>query len=611
MSAPTPKPPRRKLVTADLFEVQARKAERGTVTRIDTVAAAPRFAGLGEGRPLPGGFRSRAEAAMSADFKAVRLHSGPPAQSYLDDAGVTAMTAGPDILVSGDAALADPDGEALMLHELTHVLQQTGLRGPDGRLRATRRYSAGRPYADGGPLEGDGAPERDDLVNLLIVRHAALALADPHLVALIARLDGLTDLEGAPGATLAAEVTAGRVVGLPVDVLDMSAAARGLLYDLMKFGGFPAQARDLLIADTELMSVARHAPFLEYLATDPVAQAAIFETGLAPGTEPYRLLTRRLPAAMFNYLMGVGRRYQGIYDLDAYWDPLEDETQDWARLGRNDGHYMTGHLVLDLERTLGQFMGQQESQLAWILDPRHGMHFATLRLRQRLAWSAAEWASDFAGRLAPVQSAAALIEGLEGVAERATAAEMFWGHAIARLNTLAEADIDEIESLPESPLVERVRNRIERDGLHLLETPGRDYLSRSDYRNRRTRLTRGLNELGSTLSRSTRAAWTDEDAEAGPELGGEREVAGILAGVLEEISDTLTAYTDRTSGASDRQIVDLQRAQRVGTARILGWTGAVLGSTRLQARAEEVRESRDIEQHSLFLISDWTEDRRA
>jgi hypothetical protein len=83
------------------------------------------------GRPLPDGVRAKMESVFGTDFSDVRVHVGPQATSI----GAVAFTAGSRIVFApGQYNPETPQGQALLGHELAHVVQQrTGrVRNPFG-----------------------------------------------------------------------------------------------------------------------------------------------------------------------------------------------------------------------------------------------------------------------------------------------------------------------------------------------------------------------------------------------------------------------------------------------------------------------------------------------
>src|ERR1700729_3659329 len=73
------------------------------------------------GWPLPREIKSKMETALGANFSDVRIHVGPEAASI----GAIAFTWGSDIhFAPGQYNPHPPQGQFLLGHELTHVVQQ-------------------------------------------------------------------------------------------------------------------------------------------------------------------------------------------------------------------------------------------------------------------------------------------------------------------------------------------------------------------------------------------------------------------------------------------------------------------------------------------------------
>ncbi|MEM9489870.1 MAG: DUF4157 domain-containing protein [Myxococcota bacterium] len=81
------------------------------------------------GEPLPEEVRAEMESVMGMDFSAVRIHVGPQAESI----GALAFTRGMDIFFApGQYQPSSEEGQRLLGHELTHVVQQA-----QGRVTTT------------------------------------------------------------------------------------------------------------------------------------------------------------------------------------------------------------------------------------------------------------------------------------------------------------------------------------------------------------------------------------------------------------------------------------------------------------------------------------------
>ena len=81
----------------------------------------------GGGQPLPDGTRQQMESSMGADFSGVRVHNDSGAAQMNKDLSAHAFTHGKDIYFnSGKYDPQHKDGQHLLAHELTHVVQQGG-----------------------------------------------------------------------------------------------------------------------------------------------------------------------------------------------------------------------------------------------------------------------------------------------------------------------------------------------------------------------------------------------------------------------------------------------------------------------------------------------------
>jgi hypothetical protein len=79
----------------------------------------------GNGRPLPRSFRQKMEQTFAADFGRVNLHIGETADHLNRSLQARAFTTGQDIFFRrGEYDPASSEGQQLLAHELTHVLQQ-------------------------------------------------------------------------------------------------------------------------------------------------------------------------------------------------------------------------------------------------------------------------------------------------------------------------------------------------------------------------------------------------------------------------------------------------------------------------------------------------------
>jgi hypothetical protein len=99
----------------------------------------------GGGSPLPNSVREHMEPRFGADFGSVRVHADSEAGQLNDDLQARAFTHGNDIYMgSGASAPGSTDGDRLLAHELTHVIQQSGRK--DRVARWGKGMGGGTPH---------------------------------------------------------------------------------------------------------------------------------------------------------------------------------------------------------------------------------------------------------------------------------------------------------------------------------------------------------------------------------------------------------------------------------------------------------------------------------
>jgi uncharacterized protein DUF4157 len=89
---------------------------------VDTILHSP-------GQPLDSAARTFMDSRFGYDFSSVRVHTDQIAARSAATVAALAYTVGSHVIFgSGRYAPAEPDGQRLLAHELTHVVQQDGLR---------------------------------------------------------------------------------------------------------------------------------------------------------------------------------------------------------------------------------------------------------------------------------------------------------------------------------------------------------------------------------------------------------------------------------------------------------------------------------------------------
>ncbi|MGW3347184.1 eCIS core domain-containing protein [Nonomuraea rubra] len=137
----------------DVPELQAAARPGGPRPATAAVARYVGSLGPGSGRPLPAAARQALEPRFGRDFGGVRVHTDAAAATAARAVNASAFTVGSHIVFgAGRYAPATAAGRALLAHELTHVVQQSGRRDvpaiqrvPWGACPKGKRLSAARP----------------------------------------------------------------------------------------------------------------------------------------------------------------------------------------------------------------------------------------------------------------------------------------------------------------------------------------------------------------------------------------------------------------------------------------------------------------------------------
>jgi len=100
----------------------------GQVTgNLDTAPPSVDHVLSGSGRPLDSALQQNMEQRFGHDFSQVRVHTGAAAEQSARDVNAHAYTVGQNIVFAADRFVpGSHDGQRLLAHELTHVVQQSG-----------------------------------------------------------------------------------------------------------------------------------------------------------------------------------------------------------------------------------------------------------------------------------------------------------------------------------------------------------------------------------------------------------------------------------------------------------------------------------------------------
>lgn len=103
---------------------------------------------MGSGRKLDSGVRARMESAFGVGFGHVRVHTGASAAGLSGRLNARAFTTGEHVAFgAGEYRPGTPIGDALIAHELAHVIQQRGGKKSPSPMQAEAVQPAGSLYA--------------------------------------------------------------------------------------------------------------------------------------------------------------------------------------------------------------------------------------------------------------------------------------------------------------------------------------------------------------------------------------------------------------------------------------------------------------------------------
>jgi hypothetical protein len=115
----------------------------------------------GSGQQLPRSERSQLEEGFGTSFGDVRVHTDSESDALNRSMGARAFTTGSDIyFASGEYKPSSPDGQRVLGHELTHVVQQRSM-GATGPMTVGAADDAHEQHADHVSSALQAAPARE------------------------------------------------------------------------------------------------------------------------------------------------------------------------------------------------------------------------------------------------------------------------------------------------------------------------------------------------------------------------------------------------------------------------------------------------------------------
>ncbi len=140
------------------------------------------------GTPLESSTREFMESRMGHDFSDVRIHKGSDAESTSKDLNAKAYTVGKDIAFGkGEYQPETHEGKKLIAHELTHTIQQGGVRRKEKKnpqASTKMNYPEVLPAIQSEPIQKKDSPDRKLVVQRVLrgrkLRNAIKSNRDDH-----------------------------------------------------------------------------------------------------------------------------------------------------------------------------------------------------------------------------------------------------------------------------------------------------------------------------------------------------------------------------------------------------------------------------------------------
>ena len=141
-------------LTSEEEELLQAKEESGATPQVTPETQAAIDAMRGGGAPLDPATRAFMEPRFGHDFSRVRVHTDARAATVARSLDALAFTVGDDIAFApGQYRPGSDEGRALLAHELTHTIQQTG---GAARVQRQENVNTGSPSTGNSPSPGSG-----------------------------------------------------------------------------------------------------------------------------------------------------------------------------------------------------------------------------------------------------------------------------------------------------------------------------------------------------------------------------------------------------------------------------------------------------------------------
>jgi hypothetical protein len=610
----------------DAFERQADElaqrivyGETNVAHRVTRTRAAHFHLPGNQGRPLAPTVRQEMEKAFGADLGAVRIHTGAAATEAARENAAEAFASGRDIYFRDGRFHPETEaGRRLLAHELTHVLQQTGRTGTDGRLHANAVFGPGEVQCF--PPQGTTPA---DAFDLLVSRYNNRATAtDLH--------DTMEEVRTMIGSALAPnQPQSARPLADAVRTFQTrTGIARGFVVDCLKVMGFNQAAFQLLDADPryEIQVGTAQLSFLQFLNSPPRGAAWIGDALRLPAfrtfwpnaiVRSYRdfFLQPHSPPPPENAELRdrFNTEWQRRNDLDTSSElvPHERVLLAWSLLhdidvervqACSDAHSQNGATTTRITATevRARLLRQLRDRQQAIIDDEHEPAFRRL-IAERLVAMAGEVLPLLEGAVSDYRAWADLFSRASDVELLAPASRFphspLTAPLIQSLHTALVAQATNVLTLdaptgtePTFPTAAAYSDRLQ---------AFRDALEQSTPAARGRRAAAALfTQLDAAWLAAARARQPNRDTVAG---------LGLLSMVLDRVVQLTLSY-DRSTDEATPHFPDELAAHRIRMARALAWVARWMQWDDLLALCRPALTADSLGQVQLWLLSDWEPD---
>ncbi len=593
---------------SDHFERQAesfaniigRDSRRPHVAISGRVAAKPQLFNS-PGSSLTSRVRFELEKAFSADFSAVRIHTNAIADEAARSFGAEAFTSGTNIYFRNGLFAPHFDrGRQLLIHELTHVLQQTGRSNGQGRLKAT-------------PLNGTGEVQCHD--DAFLENASQNQIFDPPLAwteikAAYASVPDIATHIAIIEKLLPSSLPASASVKLEFHALvhngkfnTFSNEIKGLYVDALKLVEAFPDAHNVLVRYPTVPTSYRSQKFYEYVRQQSlswmpaIASSDSFAKTYYPG---------RVVAAYESFLFMPGAQ---PLELDPGKSSFATKIRDEITRSKNAKGLKDNELRATMLLAFWNFdqarMNVMRKELKPVLGPK--------QLVEMFSEIANAHVFSISEVLAPINSKEiiALFDGVHPkIKEIAAKAAILWSRVIEIRESLREGkkfrelNKDEVKALAKGLVsekkFERLRHELRECQRQLLVRPGGNLISPKTFA---ARVQKARKDLAAAIVVYSKELWGLVPNEQYKEPDGLR--LSLAVAFLSDVEYELSRYNHtRDIELSKKKTTDERTGTRIRLAKLLKEIGGAIGLSELESNAGDVFK----EGLQVALMGDWKRD---